>query len=130
MGLYRRPDSAVWWFSITVKGQRFRESTGTTDRPLAARIERRRRAELRRQNRQVTAARLRVCLYHLGLSPADAARFLDHDPRTVRRWLAGEEPVPAPEAMLFALMMAANMEPEDARAAAGLPPINTKPRWR
>lgn len=42
--LYKRGD--IWWFEFTYGGQRFRESTGETDRRLALQVARRRRAEV------------------------------------------------------------------------------------
>jgi len=38
MSLYKRPDSEDWWYYITHNGQRFRHSTGTTDKREAQRI--------------------------------------------------------------------------------------------
>ena len=38
MGLYRRPDSDVWWMSFTAKGKAYRKSTETDDKELAKRI--------------------------------------------------------------------------------------------
>ena len=38
MGLYRRPDSDVWWMSFTYNGRLCRKSTGTSDEKLAKKI--------------------------------------------------------------------------------------------
>jgi len=38
MGLYRRPDSDVWWMSFTANGRLYRRSTGTSDKKLAEKI--------------------------------------------------------------------------------------------
>jgi integrase len=42
---YRRPDSDHWWYSFTIKGQRFRGSTETADRELAKAVEAKLRSE-------------------------------------------------------------------------------------
>lgn len=44
---------------------------------------------------QMSAAELRVTLDWLGLTQEDAAEILAVDPRTVRRWVTGDSPVPA-----------------------------------
>jgi integrase len=49
MGLYKRPDRDGWWFSVTIRGRRFREPCGTPDKAAANLIYRRRRDELRRR---------------------------------------------------------------------------------
>ncbi len=38
MGLYRRPDSPIWWMSFSANGKSFRKSTGTDNRRLAEKI--------------------------------------------------------------------------------------------
>lgn len=38
MGLYRRKDSNVWWFTITYKGKRIREPLKTDNKKLAERV--------------------------------------------------------------------------------------------
>ncbi|MEW6003207.1 MAG: site-specific integrase [Nitrospirota bacterium] len=38
MGLYRRPDSKVWWMCFTVDGRLYRKSTETDDKELAKRV--------------------------------------------------------------------------------------------
>jgi len=48
MGLYKRPDTPGWWFSLSIKGRRFREPCGTEDRAHAGVIFRRRRDEMHR----------------------------------------------------------------------------------
>jgi DNA-binding transcriptional regulator YiaG len=52
----------------------------------------------------VTPAQLRAVLDRLGLSQSEAARLLSIDPRTMRRWVLDEQPVPAPVAILFRLL--------------------------
>jgi integrase len=39
MGLYRRPDSPVWWMSFTVNGRLYRRSSETSDKKLAEKIQ-------------------------------------------------------------------------------------------
>lgn len=43
----------------------------------------------------MTPAELRAALDRLGLSQSGAARLWGMNPRTVRRWLAGEQDIPA-----------------------------------
>jgi len=38
MGLYRRPDSPIWWMSFTANAKLYRKSTGTSERKLAEKI--------------------------------------------------------------------------------------------
>ncbi|MEM4721523.1 MAG: hypothetical protein QXT73_05630, partial [Candidatus Methanomethylicaceae archaeon] len=38
MGLYKQPNSSVWWMSFTCNGKQYRLSTKTRDRNLAMRI--------------------------------------------------------------------------------------------
>lgn len=38
MGLYKRSDSDLWWYDITINGRRVRASTGTADRKQATEI--------------------------------------------------------------------------------------------
>ena len=45
MGLYRRDDSPVWWYSFTVNGRRFRGSTGQAAKGIAKAIEAAKRTE-------------------------------------------------------------------------------------
>lgn len=60
----------------------------------------------------------------LGMNASGAAKFLTVDPRTIRRWIAGLDPVPAAVAMLLAVIQWAKVSPHEARAFAGLPPID------
>lgn len=52
----------------------------------------------------MSAAELRAILDRLGLSQSEASRLLGIDPRTMRRWVLDEQPVPAPVAILFRLL--------------------------
>jgi integrase len=38
MGLYRRPDSPIWWICFSADGKQYRRSTGTDNRKLAEKI--------------------------------------------------------------------------------------------
>jgi integrase len=38
MGLYRRPESPIWWMSFSADGMQYRKSTGTANRKLAKKI--------------------------------------------------------------------------------------------
>ncbi len=38
MGLYRRPDSPIWWMSFSANGKQHRQSTGTANKKLAEKI--------------------------------------------------------------------------------------------
>lgn len=49
MSLYKKPDSDVWWLSITHNGERIRESTGERLKPQAQRVHDQRKADLHRQ---------------------------------------------------------------------------------
>ena len=49
----------------------------------------------------------------LGLTQVSAARFLGVDPRTCRRYVAGELPLPPAAAMLFHVMLAHGLAPDD-----------------
>lgn len=54
----------------------------------------------------MTAPELRAALAVLELTQGGLARLVDVNPRTVRRWVAGDLPVPRAEAILLALMLA------------------------
>ena len=55
----------------------------------------------------LTPKQLRVALRRLGLNQVAAAKQLGVDPRTVRRWLAGDRKIPAPIALLLGLWLKA-----------------------
>lgn len=52
----------------------------------------------------MTAPELRAALAALDLTQGGLARLVAVNPRTVRRWLAGDLPVPRAEALLLAQM--------------------------
>jgi DNA-binding transcriptional regulator YiaG len=58
----------------------------------------------------MTPDAFRAELARLGLSQVGAARFLEVDPRTVRRWAAGEVIIPKAVEMLLA-----RLRPEEVR---------------
>ena len=57
----------------------------------------------------------------LGLTQVSAARFLGVDPRTCRRYVAGELPLPPAAAMLFRVMLAHGLAPDDVGKLDGRP---------
>lgn len=62
----------------------------------------------------MTPAALRAAIAKLGLSQEGIGRFLGHPSgRTVRRWLAGDRPVPVAVAKLLRIMIKLGLKPED-----------------
>lgn len=59
---------------------------------------------------------LREVLAVLELSQVGAARFLNSDARTMRRWVRGEHIIPTPIAMLLRLMVRRKLTPEAVRS--------------
>ena len=57
----------------------------------------------------------------LGLTQVSAARFLGVDPRTCRRYVAGELPLPPAAAMLLRVMLAQGLAPDDVGNLDGRP---------
>ena len=57
----------------------------------------------------------------LGLTQVSAARFLGVDPRTCRRYVAGELPLSPAAAMLFRVMLAYGLAPDDVGKLDGRP---------
>lgn len=72
----------------------------------------------------MTPATLRATLSGIGLSQSHAARLLGVNPRTMRRWIAGEQPVPGPADRLLNLLGAGLGVREylDSLAAPDAPP--------
>ena len=69
----------------------------------------------------MTPAEYKEAIAALGLSQAEAGRFLTDNPRTSRRWASGESRVPKAVAMLLWLMLdlrgtAIWLKPEDIEA--------------
>lgn len=69
--------------------------TGTKDRPL------------------MTGAQLRHALDRLDLSHVRASELTGYDPRTLRRFLTDEYPVPRVLAALLRVMVKCNIKPEE-----------------
>lgn len=63
----------------------------------------------------MTPADLRAALSRLGLSQSEAARRCGVDPRTMRRWLAGDRRIPGPVVELVRTWLA---QRPDARQSA------------
>ncbi len=53
----------------------------------------------------LTPKQLRAALRRLGLNQVAAAKQLGVDPRTVRRWLAGDRKIPEPVTILLGLWL-------------------------
>ena len=70
----------------------------------------------------MNAARLRDVIEVLHFSQNSLARFLQVDPRTVRRWALDELPVPISVALALELMVKHKVSPERAYIIAGLEP--------
>ncbi len=68
MSLYKR--NSIWWFSIFVDGERHCESTGTSNRRTAERIEQARREELNNRRHRLPT------INHDVTVGAVAARFI------------------------------------------------------
>jgi DNA-binding transcriptional regulator YiaG len=62
--------------------------------------------------RTKSARRLRALIEELGLSQVDAARFLRRGPRTMRRWVLGEDEPPFADVALLEVMVAHKLSPE------------------
>jgi transcriptional regulator with XRE-family HTH domain len=78
------------------------------------------------EERQMTADRLREIIEKLGSSQNALARFLQVDPRTMRRWALDELPVPVSVALALELMIKFKVSPERAYAIANLEPPDEK----
>ena len=60
----------------------------------------------------MTITQLRTTIEHMGLSRTALGRFLGHpDGRTVRKWLAGDYPIPVTTAKLLRLMVKLDLDP-------------------
>ncbi len=65
----------------------------------------------------MTANQFRAALDRLGLSQLEAARILDANGRTVRRWALGERSIPTGAAILLRLMVAGKITVKDVETA-------------
>lgn len=62
----------------------------------------------------MTTTALRTIITKLGMNNTELGRFLGHrDGREVRRWLAGDVPIPVPVAKLLKLMVKLGLGPDD-----------------
>ena len=62
----------------------------------------------------MTAAEYLVALAVIGMNQTQAARLLDYDARTLRRWESSESQVPTAVATLLRIMIAHHITPERA----------------
>jgi hypothetical protein len=65
----------------------------------------------------MTAKQFQAAIDRLGLSQVGAARLVGADPRTARRWSAGERTVPEPVAIILRLMLAGKITETDVHNA-------------
>jgi hypothetical protein len=72
----------------------------------------------------MTPQRLRQVLDSLDLTQVGAAKFLGASPRNVRRWVAGDAPIPLAVEMLLELMIARKLSPNGVRRQLGLLPLD------
>ncbi|WP_155255464.1 helix-turn-helix transcriptional regulator [Bradyrhizobium elkanii] len=75
----------------------------------------------------MTPERFREALDLLQTSQNGFARFLNVDPRTIRRYASGELPEPTNIAILIELMIQFDVTPERAYRLAGLKPLDPEP---
>jgi len=68
----------------------------------------------------MTPKQFRVAITALGMTQQGAARFLEMNPRTVRRYALGTQPVTPIVAMLLTLMLRHCRDPNKVRAMVGL----------
>lgn len=62
----------------------------------------------------MTPTALRTIISKLGMNNTELGRFLGHtDGREIRRWLAGDVPIPVPVAKLLKLMVKLGLTMED-----------------
>jgi DNA-binding transcriptional regulator YiaG len=61
----------------------------------------------------MTPKQLQHAIDQLGLSQRKAARFLEVDERTMRKWIAGGARFPGANAKLLRLMIRLKLKPED-----------------
>lgn len=67
----------------------------------------------------MTPTELRHAIDRLGLSQVGLATFLNVDPRTARRWAAGDLPVPRAVALLLHIMIAKRLSVARVEAISG-----------
>jgi DNA-binding transcriptional regulator YiaG len=69
--------------------------------------------------RPKSAQRLRELLETLELSQTDAARLLRRAPRTIRRWVAGQDVPPFADRALLEVMVAENLTAQSVEELCG-----------
>jgi DNA-binding transcriptional regulator YiaG len=67
-----------------------------------------------RSGSNMTHTQFEAARNKLGLTQAQVGRLVDVEPRTVRRWAAGEQPVPVGVAMIMRLLIKHNISPDEA----------------
>lgn len=72
----------------------------------------------------MTPTEFRKLLAALKMNQSGAAKFFEYDPRSIRRWLGGDLPIPASVAMLAGVMLYGKVSPWQARLYGGLPTID------
>jgi len=65
----------------------------------------------------MTPKQFQAAIDRLGLSQVGAARLVGADPRTSRRWVAGDRSIPEPVAIILRLMIAGKITSEDVLSA-------------
>jgi plasmid maintenance system antidote protein VapI len=63
----------------------------------------------------VTSHEFSRMLTLMGITQIELSKKIDHDERSIRRWVAGKSPVPTPVALLLNLMFETETELEDLR---------------
>lgn len=66
----------------------------------------------------MTPTQYQAAIDRLGLSQVGAARLLGVDPRTSRRWVAGDLAIPRAVALALRLMLAQGVDPDEAEKLA------------
>jgi hypothetical protein len=69
----------------------------------------------------MTPQRYAQVIGKLGLSQVKSAEFLGYDPRTIRRWVSSDLPIPKVVAMLLELMVRTEATAEEAEQFASAP---------
>ena len=77
-------------------------------------------------SKPMKAADFARLIEELGLSQLAVGRFLDYDGRQVRRWVAGERPVPVVVEILLTYMLVKDLTPAEVLAACEIvrPPLD------
>lgn len=70
----------------------------------------------------MTPDKYREAIAALGLTQVGAARLLDVDERTSRRWANGERPIPGTVARFLTFLLSAGIKPDEVMKAM-VPPL-------